>query len=326
MAEIMQKDGVWTFDGETVRIVPGRERGVHLMRQTLGEVAVPLAAVAGVAFEAGRKGGRLRLRLREGADPLLQVTRGQLPAAADPYQLSVESDRAGVAEYFVAEVRNALLLEGIGAGPCDRYLLPGPAVPLSVGAGDGVAAFDGENVRLEWNWKTEDAKKSAGTRVFSVSDVMSVAWQPSAGLENGYLRFVLANASTQAPPKYDPYAVELYGFKKDPLMALIAAAVTARMPHPSGADQTPVAMAKPTGGAPAGEIGRGGGGGGGVPGDDGQPGGGAGAGAGAAAAAGTGNDHDTLLRRLRELGELHREGILTAEEFAAAKQAVLKRF
>ncbi|MHC0432465.1 SHOCT domain-containing protein, partial [Streptomyces sp. O3] len=38
-----------------------------------------------------------------------------------------------------------------------------------------------------------------------------------------------------------------------------------------------------------------------------------------------GDDHDALLRRLRELGELHQSGILTDEEFATAKQAVLKR-
>ncbi|MEU0779011.1 SHOCT domain-containing protein, partial [Streptomyces sp. NPDC006135] len=37
------------------------------------------------------------------------------------------------------------------------------------------------------------------------------------------------------------------------------------------------------------------------------------------------DDHDALLRRLRELGELHRTGVLTDDEFTAAKQAVLKR-
>ncbi|MYR60645.1 Tat pathway signal sequence domain protein, partial [Streptomyces sp. SID625] len=37
------------------------------------------------------------------------------------------------------------------------------------------------------------------------------------------------------------------------------------------------------------------------------------------------DEHDALLRRLRELGELHRSGVLTEEEFALAKQAVLKR-
>ncbi|MBO0517491.1 SHOCT domain-containing protein, partial [Streptomyces beijiangensis] len=37
------------------------------------------------------------------------------------------------------------------------------------------------------------------------------------------------------------------------------------------------------------------------------------------------DDHDALLRRLRELGELHQSGILDADEFKEAKQAILKR-
>jgi hypothetical protein len=36
-------------------------------------------------------------------------------------------------------------------------------------------------------------------------------------------------------------------------------------------------------------------------------------------------DQDVLLRRLRELGELRRDGVLTEEEFAVAKAAVLKK-
>lgn len=58
MAEIIQRDGTWTFDGETVRIVPGHSK-VHPVRKALGEPAVPLRAVAGIAFEPDRKGGRL---------------------------------------------------------------------------------------------------------------------------------------------------------------------------------------------------------------------------------------------------------------------------
>jgi hypothetical protein len=76
MAEIIQRDGTWTFDGETLRLVPGRDKGVHLLRRTLGELTVPLQALAGVSFEHGKKSGRLRLRLRDGADPLLQATGG----------------------------------------------------------------------------------------------------------------------------------------------------------------------------------------------------------------------------------------------------------
>lgn len=293
MAEIIQRDGTWTFDGETLRLVPGRDKNVSLLRKSLGELAVPLAALAGIAFEQGKKSGRLRLRLRDGADPLLQAAGGKL-GDADPYQLTVETDRYGVAEYVVDEVRNALLLEQVPAAPCDSYLLTGPSVPLSVSAGDGTASFDGEHIRLEWNWKTEEAKSAAGTRSLALADVAGVEWQPAVGLENGYLRFTVRHSPTKAPPKYDPNSVELWGFKKDPLMALVAAAVQVRLPHPAASaepSEAPPALAAPAVPTPA-------------PAED---------------------DHDALLRRLRELGELHLSGILTDEEFTAAKQAVLKR-
>ncbi len=78
MAEIIQRDGTRAFDGDTVRITPGLHRSVPLLRQTYGEIAVPLAAVSGIVLEPERG----RLRLREGADPLLQATCGRLPDAA----------------------------------------------------------------------------------------------------------------------------------------------------------------------------------------------------------------------------------------------------
>ncbi|MFC7816887.1 MULTISPECIES: DUF4429 domain-containing protein [unclassified Streptomyces] len=296
MAEIIQKDGTWVFDGDTLRLTPGRDKNVSLLRKELGELLVPLAALAGISFEQGKKQGRLRLRLRDGADPLLHAAAGRLTEPHDPYQLAVEPDRYGVAEYFVDEVRNALLLDQVPSGPVDTYLLPGPSVPLSVSAGDGVASFDGERVRLEWKWQAEDAKSAAGPRTLPLADIVAVEWQPTAGLENGHLRFTVRGAPSEVPPKYDPNAVELWGFKRDPLMALVAAAVQARLPHPSApaavedarpARQVPAPVAAP---APAAE-----------------------------------DDHDALLRRLRELGELHRSGVLTDEEFTLAKQAVLKR-
>ncbi|MER6069501.1 DUF4429 domain-containing protein [Streptomyces sp. NPDC001817] len=291
MAEIIQKDGTWAFDGDALRLTPGRDKSVSPLRRDLGELVVPLGALAGVSFEQGRRSGRLRLRLRDGADPLTQATGGRLAEPNDPYQLTVESDRYGVAEYFADEVRNALLLDGVSPEPVAEYLLPGPPLPVSASAGDGTASFDGERVRLEWNWKTEDAKSSGGPRTIALADVTGVEWQPAAGLENGHLRFLVRGAPVTAPPKYDPNAVELWGFKKDPLMALVAAAVQARLPHPAAGavvrdDERPRLTRVP-------EPAR--------------------------------DDHDVLLRRLRELGELHRDGVLTAEEFALAKQAVLKR-
>ncbi|MEV5983534.1 DUF4429 domain-containing protein [Streptomyces sp. NPDC052051] len=294
MAEIIQKDGTWTFDGESLRLTPGRDKSVGLLRATLGELTVPLAALAGISLEQGRKNGRLRLRLRDGADPLIQVTHGGLSDSDDPYRLTVESDRFGVAEYLVEEVRTALLLNQVPSDPVDAYVLPGPAVPLSVSAGDGTVSFDGENVRLTWGWKTDDAKAASGARTLPVADITAVRWQPSVGLEHGFLRFTVRGMETEAPAKYDPHAVELWGFKKDPLMALVAAAVQARLPHPSApAAPAPPPVLEPA--APTPERGA------------------------------AESDHDALLRRLRELGELHQAGVLTEEEFTVAKQAVLKR-
>ncbi|MGW8745210.1 DUF4429 domain-containing protein [Streptomyces sp. NPDC055794] len=293
MAEIIQKDGTWVFDGDSLRLTPGRDKSVALLRRELGELLVPLSALAGISFEQGRKSGRLRLRLRDGADPLLHATGGRLTEPHDPYQLLVESDRYGVAEYFVDEVRNALLLDQVPSGPVDAYLLPGPAVPLSVSAGDGIASFDGERVRMEWKWQAEDAKSAGGPRTLPLGDILSVEWQPEVGMENGHLRFTVRGAPSKVPPKYDPNAVELWGFKKDPLMALVAAAVQARLPHPAAPAAPEKAL--PSGDAPA-------------------------------PAPAAEDDHDALLRRLRELGELHRSGVLTDEEFNLAKQAVLKRF
>ncbi|GAA0647073.1 DUF4429 domain-containing protein [Streptomyces thermocarboxydovorans] len=303
MAEIIQRDGTWTFDGDALRLTPGRDKSVGLLRRTLGELVVPLGALAGISFEHGKKSGRLRLRLRDGADPLLLATGGRLTEPHDPYQLVVDSDRYGVAEYFVDEVRNALLLDEVPSGPVDSLLLPGPSVLLSVSAGDGTVSFDGERVRLEWNWKTEDAKAAAGTRTLALEDIASVEWQPAAGLENGHLRFHVRGAATKAPAKYDPNAVELWGFKKDPLMALVAAAVQARLPHPKAAGPAHSLQKAPDTSAPA-------------PADPPPP---------APAPARAEDDHDALLRRLRELGELHRSGVLTDEEFSLAKQAILKR-
>ncbi|RSN69932.1 Tat pathway signal sequence domain protein, partial [Streptomyces sp. WAC 05379] len=122
MAEIIQRDGTWAFDGTTVRITPGLHRSVPLFRQTYGEIAVPLEAVAGIVFEPERKRGRLRMRLREGADPLLHATGGRLPDTADPYRLAVDVDRAGVAEYVAEEIRRALLLDQIPKDPTKTYL------------------------------------------------------------------------------------------------------------------------------------------------------------------------------------------------------------
>ncbi|MGC5361755.1 DUF4429 domain-containing protein [Streptomyces sp. DT24] len=315
MTEITQRDGTWSFDGSEVRIVPGRGKGIHPLREALGEIVVPVRAVAGISFEPDRKGGRLRLRLRDGACPVLRAADGRLKDGADPYQLSVEKDRTGVAEFFVEEIRDVLLIEQVPTGPVDRFLLPGPSVPVAGGGGDGTASFDGGTVRLTWNWKAKEAKSSGGPVAFPVSEVTGVSWVPAIGLENGRLRFTLRGqwSSVSTPAESDPYSLDLWGLsKKEYTAVLVAAAVLVRLPEPAQASRkesappAPIEIPAPTHApaevtAPAP-----------VP-------------ALTASASASADDHDVLLRRLRELGELHRAGVLTDDEFSTAKQAVLKR-
>ncbi|MFE3034544.1 DUF4429 domain-containing protein [Streptomyces canus] len=299
MAEIIQRDGTWAFDGTTVRITPGLHRSVPLFRQTYGEVAVPLEAISGVAFEPERRRGRLRMRLREGADPLLHATGGRLPDPADPYRLLVDVDRAGVAEYVAEEIRHALLLDQIPKEPTKTYLLPGPPVPVSVRSSDGTVSFDGTQVRIDWADTSDRVKRATGPRIIDVGDLVQVEWLPNSGYEDGFMRFVTRETSfSKLPPEKDPYALDLWGStRRDLLTALVATAVTARLPHPST----------------RGEL---------APGDERAH----RRRLAAAAVPPPADHHDVLLRRLRELGELHRDGVLTDEEFATTKAAVLRGF
>lgn len=283
MAEVITREGTWTFDDEVLRIVPARGRRVHKLRQALGELEVPVEAIAGVAFERARKGGGLRLRLRDGADPFLHVVGGGLTDDGDPYRLAVERDAAGAAEYVVDEIRHVLRAEGVPAGPTDRFLLAAPTVPLSATAGDGTASFDGRRVRIEWTEWAEETKKAAGPQELALSDLTGVEWAPLAGLTNGFLRF-LGGSAPPLPPKQDPRCITWGIIREGGTMPLLAAAVVARLPHPLAAAHEDPA---PTTVEPA--------------------------------------EHDEVLRRLREVGDLHRDGVLDADEFAAAKQALLRR-
>ncbi|SEG93545.1 protein of unknown function [Nonomuraea solani] len=282
MAEIAVPDGSWTFNGEMLRIVPGSDKEVHELRRTLGEVPIPLEAIAGVTFEPARKGGHLRLRLRRGADALSDVVAGTLGPPADPYRLAVPKNRTGAAEYFADDIRDTLLVYQTPSAACDDYLLPVPDVPISATAGDGTAIFDGERVRLEWTGFASTEKDKAGPQEFPLSEVTGVEWKPQSGMGYGTLRFRVKGEGPAKPPQKDPHCVS-WGIQRfGGATALVAAAVLARLPRE-------VPELPPPPGPAADDV------------------------------------HDAVLRRLTELGQLHRSGVLTDEEFALAKQAMIRR-
>lgn len=231
MAEIAVPDGSWTFDGQLLRIVPGSGKDIDELRRTLGEVSVPLEAVAAVTFEPARKGGHLRLRLRKGADALSDVVAGTLTPPADPYRLAVPKNRVGAAEYFADEIRDTLLIEQTPGGPCDRYLLRVPDVPISATAGDGTALFDGERVRLEWTGWAASEKEKAGPREYPLAELTGVEWKPQSGMSYGTLRFRVKGEGPVQQPQKDlrcvSWGIQRFGGST----ALVAAAVLARLPR-----------------------------------------------------------------------------------------------
>jgi hypothetical protein len=174
-------------------------------------------------------------------------------------------------------------------------------VPVSVRSSDGTVSFDGTRVRIDWSDTSDRVKRATGPRIIDVPDLVQVEWLPNSGYEDGFLRFVTREtAFSKLPPEKDPFALDLWGSaRRDLLTALVATAVTARLPHPStrtgeylpgDAPRLPLTTRDAVPPEPQAE------------------------------------NHDVLLRRLRELGELHREGVLTDEEFAATKAAVLRGF
>lgn len=293
MTEVLTPDGAWTLDDGVLRIVPGHGRKVHKLRRTLGELAVPLEAIAGIAFEQGRKSGRLRLRLRHGADPFAHVTTSKLTAESDPYGLTVDRDAFGAAGYLVDEVRHDRAAAGIPDGPAHEYLMPAPAVPLTATAGDGAVSFDGTTVRIEWTEWAEDSKLAAGTQVLGLHGIEGVEWTPIMGLTNGSLRF----RRRDVPPiaaKNDLACVTWGILREGGATSLVAAAVAALLPHPHAAPASAAGQDAP-------QL------------------------ASSGVTQATEDAHDAVVRRLRELGELHRDGVLDDAEFAVAKQALLRR-
>lgn len=294
MAEITSPFGTWTFDGETLRITPGSHRRVHKVRKTLGELELPLAAISGVTYEPGKKSGRLRVRLKDGADPLSVAASGHLPDNADPYQLTVEPDQQQTAEYLVDAVRFTRRPDDDPAS-FRRYALPGPVVPVTVSVSEGAVSFDGQRVVLEWSWQAPDAKRKLHRTELALDSIEGVDWRPTVGLNDGLLRFRVRGVPTTLPPDTDPHCVRLmWGTENELMTVLVAAAVTARLPHPQApaeSENSPTALPASTEGSRESAL----------------------------------EDVDGVLKRLRELGALHQDGILDDDEFAAAKQALLRR-
>ncbi|MFB7335880.1 DUF4429 domain-containing protein [Streptomyces adustus] len=279
----------WEFESDSVLI--RYERGIRTPKlfQALGERRVPLTAIEAVTLTPGKRGTVvLRAEPRPGADPLMEAADGQLKEGSDPYRLALPAERATLAEYYADELR-ALLTE---SGPAERHLVPAPEAPRQFKAYDAKASFDGRTVAFRWFWTgASSAKWKAGDQSFPVGGLTGVEWRSPEVFE-GHLRLLLRDPAEQqaAQADQDPAAV-VFGLGYGPV-------------HESLPFAAAVLAAVRAGGPPAAPA---------VP-------------AAALAVPAPRRDPADIAERIRHLGELHRAGLLTDEEFSVKKAELLAEF
>ncbi|MEU7068676.1 DUF4429 domain-containing protein [Streptomyces narbonensis] len=312
----------WEFESDALVIRFERgNRNTPKLFSALRERRVPHEALASVTLTPGKRGTVvLHAVPRPGADPLMEAAAGQLKEACDPYRLVLPADRETLAEYYRDELRALLpaeagfadggfadtsfaeggfadagLAEGGGGGagddgmavrPADGFLVAAPTGPLSFKTYDGRASFDGTSeVAFRWSWTGASSEKwKAGDQTFSVRELSGVEWR-SPEILDGYLRLVPRDGGARpAQPDRDPASV-VFGLGLGPVHESLpfAAAVLAAI---RGKDRTPAAV---TAGAP--DTAR--------------------------------RDPGAVAERIRHLGDLHRAGLVTDEEFSAKKAELL---
>lgn len=279
----------WEFDTDSVLI--RFERGIRTPKlfQVLGERRIPYEALSSVELAPGSRKGTVVLHAvpRAGADPLVEAAAGQLRQAADPYRLVLPAEREALAAYYAGELRVAL---GPEAGrEADHHLVAAPVTPLQFKAYDGKVSFDGKVVSFRWFWTgASSAKWKAGDQTFPVSELADVEWR-SPEIAGGHLRLLRRGSDGQPEPDRGPVDQDPAAVVFGPGYGLVheslplAAAVLEAI-HASGPE----------------ENGR----------RDGV------SGKRRAAPA-------DIAERIRHLGELHRSGLVTDEEFTAKKRELL---
>ncbi|PDP85230.1 hypothetical protein CQJ94_23290 [Glycomyces fuscus] len=291
MEELRGHHGTWRIDDETIRIRFGSGRKVPALFRSLGSCSVPMAAVREVDFDRGSRkhGWRLRLRLVEGADPYTLLG---LPGrdALTPLLLTGPHESELLAEYYSEQVAaSARLARETLSDPVDaREVVRGLAArpPLQVRTAEGSAAFDGTRVRLQWDgWLASTAKQKEKSRDYQLSEIETAHWYPPVDVTEGYLRIVLRGVTIPEATALDNDFFTLASHGTRGSEETLLMAVTINAHVAAG--EAPDRPAAITGAAA--------------------------------------DDGEAVFAKIRELGRLHAEGLLTDEEFSAKKAELLDR-
>lgn len=290
MEELRGHHGTWRLNEERVAILFGTGRKVPNLYRSLGHCSVPLAAVAAVDFDRGdrKKGWRLKLRLHEGMDPY-----GRLGApgreALTPLLLTGPHDQELLAEYFADQITaSARLARGTEERPEPGEVALGlvASPPLQARTGEGSAVFDGDRVRLQWDgWFASSVKSQEKVREYQLSEIEEAKWYPQLDVTEGYLRIVLRGVTIPEATEISHDFFTLVTHGSKGSEGALLLAATVNA-HLQKAERAREPAALPEAGGETGEV---------------------------------------IFGKIRELGRLHDEGLITEEEFSAKKAELLAR-
>ncbi|WP_017570080.1 DUF4429 domain-containing protein, partial [Nocardiopsis halotolerans] len=240
---------------------------------------------------ASRKHGwRLRLRLVEDTDPYALLGAPGRDALT-PLMITGPHDGELLAEYYSEQIAaSARFARETRTGEIDpREVARGlvARAPLQVRTAEGSASFDGTRVRLQWDgWLASTVKEKEKSRDYQLSEIESAHWYPPVDVTEGYLRIVLRGVTI---PKATALENDLFTLashgSKGSEETLLMAATINAHVEAAEDPQQEHAALE----APAGDGG------------------------------------EAIFAKIRELGRLHAEGLLTDEEFSAKKAELLDR-
>lgn len=273
----------WEFESDSVLI--RYERGIRTPKlfQALGERRVPLEAIAGVTLTPGRRG--------------TVVLRVEPREGADPLieaaagQLKESGDpyrlvlpaERETLAEYYADELRGLLGEAGAAGPADRYLVAAPDAPLNFKAYDGKASFDGKAVSFRWSWTGASSAKWKAGDQSFPVADLGGVEWRSPEVFEGYLRLVPRDAGAAAPQADQDPASVVFGLGYGPVHESLPFAAAVLAAVRERGAGAAVPVPVP---APR-------------------------------------RDPADIAERIRHLGELHQQGLVTDEEFSSKKAELL---
>ncbi|MFC9058684.1 DUF4429 domain-containing protein [Streptomyces sp. NPDC057074] len=273
----------WEFESDSVLI--RYERGIRTPKlfQALGERRVPLEAIAGVTLTPGRRGS--------------VVLRVEPREGADPLieaaagQLKESGDpyrlvlpaERETLAEYYADELRGLLNGSEASEPADRYLVAPPDAPLNFKAYDGKASFDGKAVSFRWSWTGASSAKWKAGDQSFPVADLGGVEWRSPEVFEGYLRLLPRDAAGAAPQADQDPASVVFGLGYGPVHESLPFAAAVLAAVRERGAGAPVPVPVP---APR-------------------------------------RDPADIAERIRHLGELHQQGLVTDEEFSSKKAELL---